>query len=342
MRRALAGFVAALAAAGAIIAPATANTPAVVEETDRTFDALVTDAQLPLAGIVVIDEGGRIYERVSPGFGTDRPIPVASGSKWIAAALIMTAVDRGELSLDTQVGEWIAEAPPGLRGATLRQLLSHTSGMSGKGMGTMPPVDSLEASVLHLFKNTDIAAPGSGFSYGGASMQVAGLMLERAAGKPFAALFAERIAGPLGMSTAKFGSPRTWGTGEVPWVAGGMAASLDDYRRFLAMILAKGLSGEQRILSAESIAAMETDMVGPIPILARHRALGSAKYGLGVWCDDISADGRCGLVSSAGAFGAYPWIDRRTGRAGVFLTRATMQVLPGAHKLRDKTAAIGR
>lgn len=325
------------------LARATGTTgPTARDGMDERFDALVRDAQLPFAGMLVFDGPLQVYERTTPGFDAATAIPIASASKWVAAALILTGVDRGELSLDDPVARFIPEATGTLRVATVRQLLSHSSGMQGRTLDTLGPVASLEESVLKLIAEPMAARPGARFAYGGVSMQVAGLILERAAKRPFATLFAERIAVPLGMKTAKFGSPRTWGTGEVPWVAGGMAMSLDDYRRFLAMMLAKGQAGSTRILSEASVAAIETDAVADIPIGFRPGSVpDGASYGLGVWCEAIDAGRRCTRVSSAGAFGAYPWLDRKAGRAGVFLTRSTLpRIRDRVYALREAASAL--
>ena len=344
MRAAIALAALVLASGGASVSRAQeAAAVATTEAIDAQFDALVAEAALPLAGVLVFDAQGQIYQRLTPTLTRTQAVPIASASKWVAAALIMTAVDRGELTLADPVGKWIPEAPPSLHPATLRQLLSHTSGMAAGDLSSMGPVNSLEDSVLKLVARPMARAPGAGFAYGGASMQVAGLMLERAAKRSYATLFAERLARPLGMRTAAVGSPPSWGTAKVPWVAGGMAMSLDDYQRFLQMMLRNGEFGGKRILSAASIAAIETDMVRPIPVASRTGVILDASYGLGVWCGRISPEGRCGLVSSAGAFGTYPWIDRQSGRAGIFLTRAQLRrVTRGAYALRDATNALPR
>ncbi len=309
-------------------------------ELDGLFDKLVTDTRLPFAGLVVFDRTGILYSRATPGFRPDEPVAVASASKWIFAALVMTAVERGELALADPVEKFIPEAPPALKRATLSQLLGHRSGMAGRYTADMGPMQSLEQAALELASQPMAAAPGSRFAYGGASMQVAALMLERAAKQSFATLFNARIARPLGFTDSRFGSPRTWGSGDVPMVGGGLSISFVDYRRFLEAMLADGAP----ILRPESVAAIETDGVAGLSMAAGGQAVPDARgYGLGVWCAHIAPDGRCGHVSSAGAFGAYPWIDRRTGRAGLFLTRSRLaDVRTGIFAIRDASAAISQ
>lgn len=304
---------------------------------DERFDRLVQQAGLKQAGLVVLDGRGVVYHRLTDGFSTTVPLPIASASKWVAAATIMTAVDRGELALDDPVGKWIPEAPDGLKPVTLAQLLSHMSGMAPQNMVDIGSVSSLGEAALVTMGKPVASPPGVRFSYGGASFQIAGLMAERATSQPFQKLFAERIAKPLGMKTARFGSPRSWGSTDIPFLGGGMSASLDDYGRFLRMMLANGVVDGKTILSVASVAAIETDQLEAMPADGHRKLLfESVGYGLGVWCEEKATAARCSRVSSAGAFGAYPWLDRKTGRAGFFLTQAKLaKVREAVVELRD-------
>jgi hypothetical protein len=46
-----------------------------------------------------------------------------------------------------------------------------------------------------------------------------------------------------------------------------------------------------------------------------------AHYALAHWCETRTPDGTCTMVSSPGAFGVYPWIDRTSGLYGLFFLR---------------------
>lgn len=59
-------------------------------------------------------------------------------------------------------------------------------------------------------------------------------------------------------------------------------------------------------------------------------------YALGAWCERIAATGRCSALSAPGALGAYPWLDRERGIAGVLLT------LEGRGRTRAFAAATRR
>ena len=104
-----------------------------------------------------------------------------------------------------------------------------------------------------------------------------------------------------------------------PQPAASATSSVDDYARFLAMLNAKGVVGERRILSEESVAEIERDQVAGIDT---HRdsavqTTGIPTYGLGVWRDVAGPDDETRVVSGNGAYGFYPWIDRRDNAYGI-------------------------
>jgi CubicO group peptidase (beta-lactamase class C family) len=129
-------------------------------------------------------------------------------------------------------------------------------------------------------------------------LQIAGAVLEKISGKSFDALFAERIAQPLGMKDTDFGK------GPVALPAGGAFSTPDDYLNFLGMILNKGIFNGRRILSEKSVAEMQVNRLSPDVTIAHSPAQAKGLgYGYGEW---VYEDG---AVSSPGLFGSYPWVD---------------------------------
>jgi CubicO group peptidase (beta-lactamase class C family) len=154
-------------------------------------------------------------------------------------------------------------------------------------------------------------------------MQLAAAAAETATGTSWSKLFSERIAEPLGMSHTAYGHPmRDIGfEGNLNQVAeSGVHTTLRDYSRFLEMIAGRGVFRGTRVLSEAAVAEMERDQthglkIGFTPPGARQ----GWDYGLGLWCEQATADLECIRVSSAGAFGAFPWIDRERDIEGVLL-----------------------
>lgn len=70
---------------------------------DASFDNIVSTARISGATIIIYDESGLLYKRSAGTSGVCTPVPVASASKWLTTAVIMSLVDEGQLSLDAAV-----------------------------------------------------------------------------------------------------------------------------------------------------------------------------------------------------------------------------------------------
>lgn len=316
------------ACGGGVTAPRPEPAPAydftrAVAEVERAM----RETPLRGAALLVVTADSVLLERGFGEIGPDTPVPIASASKWPSGMLLMSLVGDGTLSLDDSVGRWLPDAPADKRGITLRQLFSHTSGLPGSEAGgggvemdgCLADRDTtLAACADAILRLPPAAAPGAEFRYGGVSMQVAGRMAEVAAGRSWSQLFEQRLSVPLGLTAT------TPGRGANPRVAGGVISTGHDYARLLQMALAGGTWSGQRVLPAAAVAEMERDQTrGAEIVFSPHLRYGNddVRYGIGVWRDRVAADGRALQVSSQGAFGFSPWIDRERGVAGVFVAR---------------------
>ena len=217
----------------------------------------------PGAGLLVAKDNQVIYEHCFGDFTPDTVVLIASSGKWLAAATIMSLVDDGMLSLDDTASKWLPEFKNDPKGiATIRQMLSHTSGYRPYQPDDKPPdkYQTLAESVEHIVPLPPVYKPGERFDYGGLAMQVAGRMAEAAAGKDWETLFQERIARPLGMTNTHF-IPVDQGGGHSPMLGGGARSTLRDYANFLAMIAGNGLFKGKRVLSEKAVAEMQADQV---------------------------------------------------------------------------------
>jgi len=287
----------------------------------------VTSDGAPGVVAIVFRDGKPLYRRQVGDVDPDEAVPVASASKWVAAALVMTVVDEGRLSLDDPIGLYLQDIPEPGRAVTLRQLLSFTSGHGGlAGLADLrqPPDIDLAESARRIAARPLVGPPGTVFSYGSGALQIAGALAERATGKSWATLFDERLAGPLGLARSRWGHPLHPDAREVsnPNLQGGLVTTAEDYGRFLTMIASGGLFEGKRILSEASVEEMERlqTTAARMTMVPGHDGR-AAGYGLGNWCERAAASGRCTLVSSPGALGTYPWLDRDNGIYGIFLVR---------------------
>jgi CubicO group peptidase (beta-lactamase class C family) len=255
-------------------------------------------------------------------------VPIASASKWLSGAVIAALVGDGTLSLDETVGARLPAAPADKRAITVRQLYAHTSGLPGSEDGEGGGLETtgclaerattLAACAAEVLAMPLDAAPGTAFSYGGASMTVAARLAEVATGSAWAALFDARVRAPLDLTATTFGASAN------PRVSGGAVSTGREYARFLQMLLGDGAYRGRRVLPAAAVAAMEADQTrGARIAYSPHRRYGAGdvRYGIGVWRDRVAPDGRALQVSSQGAFGFSPWIDRERGVAAVFVVQ---------------------
>jgi CubicO group peptidase (beta-lactamase class C family) len=292
---------------------------------ERALDAILARGA-PGVSLLVYREGTLLYRLDRGALSPDARLPVASASKWMAAALVMTVVEEGRLSLDEPIGRRLPEFRGPSGEITLRQLLSYTAGQGGLlGMSDLLQDSrlTLSESAARIARRSQVDPPGAVFRYGGPSLQVAGALVEQATGRRWADLFAERISIPLGLTSTTWGHPLRprLDPAEVtnPNLQGGAYTTAEDYGRFLGMLAAGGTLEGRRVLSPEAVAELERVQTAGKPMVYRPPGMGDVDaYGLGTWCEAQDPEGACLLSSSPGAFGAYPWIDRRTGLYGLF------------------------
>lgn len=280
------------------------------------------------AGLWIAKGDQVLYQRCFGECTPDTEFFIASAGKWLASATLMSVVDEGKLSLDDSAGKWLPEFRQDPKGvATLRQMLSHTSGYPGYQPEDKPRDDyqTLAESVAHLLPLAPVAKAGERFDYGGLAMQAAGRMAEIATQRDWEKLFQERIAKPLGMARTRF-TPVDHGGGHSPMLGGGAVSTLRDYSKFLTMIASRGSFEGKRVLSEAAVNEMEADQlrgafVKPEEFIERIRGAKHPQiYGLGLWREELDANGKATMVSSPSWAGAYPWVDRRTGVRGIFIT----------------------
>jgi CubicO group peptidase (beta-lactamase class C family) len=285
-------------------------------EVDRIARAAFT-AQGTAGGLAIYDASdAKVFERMYGDFAPDRQVAVASASKLVAGEVILDVVARGQLSLDATTGAVLGWTGPNAA-ITLRQLLSFTSGLDPDPPCTRQLAITLASCAATIGASTAVAPPGTRFDYGSAHLAVAGRMAEVATGKLWNRLFADTLATPLGLpaSVTYYTAPRQSAGMMNPLVAGGLRASMTDYAQLLATAFHRGA---YRGLSIATPALFDQQAIEPYPNVvigqSPYVAVGYGyRYGLASWLEcDTPATG-CAVISSPGAFGWTPWLDRTTG-----------------------------
>lgn len=278
----------------------------------------------------------------------DAVFRIASMTKPITATAVMILQDEGKLSVDDPVAKFVPEfnavryrGKPLRRAITLRDLMSHTSGVVGK----QDNEGTLQETAVAMARRPLGFEPGSKWEYG-PGLSVCGRVIEVASGRSYEAFLRERIFAPLRMVDTTFhpspeqkkraatlykavGDPprlvpaHHWlvdvDERTVPNPSGGLYSTATDLARFYQMILNGGELDGKRIVSAEAIRQMtipQTDGVkeGVEPGMA---------WGLG-WAivRDPQAANRVlspGSFGHGGAFGTLGWVEPKRQMVYVFL-----------------------
>lgn len=326
------------------------------------------------AGIVtLVMEKGRVVHHEAAGMadiGTGRKMEkdalfwIASMTKSVNAAAVMTLVDDGRLSLDEPASKWLpelgkmklADGSVPEKPVTLRMLLSHTAGIA------FPPRKPTDGAIsLKSYVNTLVRAPlafqpGSSYEYG-FGPTVAGRILEIVSGMKYEDFLREKILKPLGMKDTMFNPDdahrariaRTYKMDEEthelvpgynPFVtsdasvthmvepSGGLFSTAADMGRFYAMVAGGGELEGARILSAKAV----KDMTTPVQAGGKPQA-----YAVG-WQFNAETQRPCaampvGSFGHGGAFATNGWIDPARGLVTVFMVQNVL--VPDSGKPKD-------
>jgi len=307
--------------------------PGAFASTEAALRQRVASAGLGGGVVYVVRDGEVVADLAVGGVTRSTPLGVASSAKWLTAATLLTFVDEGRISLDEPVSRWLPELAAWQPPITARMLLDHTSGIRDQDC-LWATGASMRGCVAQLAAGPREFAPGRAFSYGNASFHVAGRLIEVLGDDDFAAVVDARLTGPLGMEAT------AWpGAGANPSPAAGLQTTVDDYSRFLALLLAGGTTADgRRLLSQASVAELLRNQVAAYDTSRDYSVgiTGIPRYALGAWPDVVDADGTSRVVSGNGGKGFYPWVDlehRAYGVVGVQDDRGAEVAVPASQRV---------
>ncbi|MFJ4618347.1 serine hydrolase domain-containing protein [Streptomyces sp. NPDC088812] len=206
----------------------------------------------------------------------DTPFDLASLTKLFTSVAAVQQIERGTLGIDTRIGAYLPDfRAAAAHGVTVRQLLTHTSGLRPE----LPLYDCADDTErLELLRaEAPVDEPGT-YRYSDLNMLLLQQLLERLTGRGLDVLVRDGITGPLGMTSTGFGpcpgaaatedQRRPWAKAdrgplrgvvhdENAWALGGVAghAGLFSTGRDLAVfcraLLAGGAYGPARVLGPD-------------------------------------------------------------------------------------------
>ena len=237
---------------------------------------------------------------------------IASQSKPMTAAALMMLVDEGRGRLDDPVEKFLPEFKGQMVVAerdaehmllrkpahpiTVREVLSHTSGLPFSSPMEQPTLDGLPLrdAVRSYAMGPLQFPPGTKYQYSNAGINTAGRIIEVVSGMPYEKFMEERLFKPLGMSDTTFWpnadqsarlakpyKPDAKNTGleettvtqlryplseranRYPMPAGGLFSTASDTVKFCQMILNGGVQNGRRLLSEEAITQLTSKQTAP-------------------------------------------------------------------------------
>jgi CubicO group peptidase (beta-lactamase class C family) len=220
---------AASAAAAQSGASAKGSAPALTADQTQAIDSFVARqlAQQRIPGVAVgIYSRGEIL--LAKGYGLaniELNVPVKpetvfqSGSvgKQFVSAAVMMLVEEGKISLDDSITKYFPDAPATWKPILIKNLLSHTSGLSeyesDDRTGPKGPfylrLDFSEDELAKRMEEMPIEwAPGDKWAYRNTNYVLLGIVIHKITGMPYADFLAQRIFKPLGMNSTRLISER--------------------------------------------------------------------------------------------------------------------------------------
>jgi len=321
-------FAAALISSAALHAATVYDFTPVTQQLDTMMQ---TYPSINGASLIVIRNGAVIDEEYFGNYTSTTRIAIASASKWLSAIAVERLVEKHQMSWSDTIGQYFPAAPVDKQGITLGQLFSHTSGLPATDAACLGDhsnytLDTCAQQILGLALEYP---PGTGFAYGGNSMQVGGRMAEIASGKSWDQLFQDEVTTPLAMAHTDFNPASLlppYQTIQNPQIAGGVRSTLHDYAHVVQMIAQRGSWNAAAYLRADDVAEMQKDQTHGAPVISTPDPLAFG-YGYGEWRNLVDGQGTAVQVSSTGKFATSPWVDNETGVAAVFLVYSNYSLL---------------
>lgn len=285
------------------------------------------------SGPICLGAAGLTAGPGSPAMSPDTPFEIASITKAVTATVILQLVEEGKITLDSSIESVLPSNHS--RGfnpnITIRQLLSHTSGLGHywedgphDRAGNNAFLIAFLAEPGRFWQPEDILSqaraipakrPDSAFHYSDTNYVLLGLIIEQAEGRPLHSVFRQRIFDPLSMD-ATWLSYRQKQRGTAPshryegsddlnnvprqsadWAGGGLVSTARDLERFL-----RGLASGAVFKKPATLALM----LDAVPV-----GEDGISYGLGLY--RVKLEGNLGEVWGHDGHGnsfAYYWPQR--------------------------------
>jgi CubicO group peptidase (beta-lactamase class C family) len=358
--------------------------PTFAQETTFDFSSLETtineqleSQNVPGVSIAVVYNDEMIY---SNGFGVrsmegddlvtaDTLFHIGSTTKPLTTIGVLRLVEQGKLDLDTPIVNYLPNFTANDE-ITMRQLLSHTSGLSDAASeyGSRDS-NALMNSMATFTDSAFFTKPGVVQSYSNPGFNIAGAVIETVSGQPFWDYMAQEVFNPMGMERTTFDPyramtyplavghasgflsmdvvrPMSDAIAESP--SGILYSSATDLTQLIKFYLNDGVVNDEAVVNSDLFNAMITPATAEV---------GEIWYGLGtiisdnngvrIWGHDGAINGynaflttlpdyETGIVILANSnFDAQPVVDAVFSTLNISLPEPATTANPEANNLED-------
>ena len=205
---------------------------------------------------------------------------VASISKVMTTVAVMQLVEQGRVRLDDFMGRHVSSLPANVSAVTLRQVLTHTSGLRGAyGLTDITRFHELAEAVTRHEGAPLLFTPGAFWSYSPHGFNLLQGLIERASGVGFEEYMRANVWEPAGMYRTSFDVPTrivprrgrgyerdesgelinsVAGSRRYRYAAGAMLSTAEDLVRLGVAI------NESSVLQPATVAAMHAPQMSPV------------------------------------------------------------------------------
>ncbi|MEU6811594.1 serine hydrolase [Streptomyces sp. NPDC046831] len=139
----------------------------------------------------------------------DTVFDLASVSKLFTSILAVQQIERGALELEGKVASYLPDfGRAGKQDVTVRQLLTHTSGL--RAWIPLYDAPTREGKLRLILDEAPLNPPGTAYLYSDLNLISLQLVLEEITGRTLDTLLGEEITGPLGLDRTRYNPPASW------------------------------------------------------------------------------------------------------------------------------------
>lgn len=285
----------------------------------------------------------------SPRLRNDAIFLIASITKPIVAMGAMLLIERGQLTLNDRVTDFLPDfGKKGKYGTTIRNLLTHTSGlpdMLPNNVDLRKAKSPLSAFVTETCAIAPDFPPGRSVQYQSMGIAVLAAIMEQVSGMSCAEFLRREFFLPLGMHDTRLGAPDEWFDGAQPVVDriaeirvpdeqvqetewnwnsrywrqlgapwGGLLTTPLDLGQFAQLMLNRGRAGDKQLLASATVRAATVNQLAVLKELPdEERRFRPWGYGWRLqWASHANTFGDlvgANTYGHWGATGTVLWID---------------------------------